>query len=227
MKKTILALGLAGAMLIPTRQAQAIIGFGLHLGRDGYSVAEETYDHLFGISGIDLVREEMSNPIGIGAYLYIDAIPIVDLEAGFDLYGNTYKFSFENPVTDQSLEEQVAWARTAGWLSVQRNLFKLPTLKFYLGGGLNFNAAAPLANKENVVEFLGSSAISLDPEELIDFLKDKIETKTGFHAELGLRIKPPLIPLSVHVRYRKTFVEGVVPGESSFSTIMIGGGIQF
>ncbi|MBA7642363.1 MAG: hypothetical protein GH143_08635 [Calditrichaeota bacterium] len=61
MKKTLLALGLAGAVLIPTQPAQAIIGFGLHVGMDGYTITGETYSHLF-------FDNEFNPPVFIAGY---------------------------------------------------------------------------------------------------------------------------------------------------------------
>jgi len=64
MKKTLLALGLAGAMLIPTQPAQAIIGLGLNLGQDSYTFESQAYTDLFlANSGINFTRQEMAKPI--------------------------------------------------------------------------------------------------------------------------------------------------------------------
>ena len=226
MKKTVLALATAGLMLVPTQRAQAIIGFGIHAGQDGYTVAGQDYLSLFGVPGVDLVRAEVGNPIGVGAYLYIDFIPIIDLEAGIDIYGNTYQFTLTNPLFDD-VTEDFAWLRTTTWVSVQRKVFGIPMFKLYVGGGLSVSASTPLVDEDFVVEFLGNSNVDLEPETLLTFLEDNIEPQTGFHVEPRLRFKPLLIPLTIHARYRITLGEGVVPGESSFATIMIGAGIQF
>ena len=227
MKKMLLALGIAGIMLVPAQRAQAFIGFGIHLGQDGYTVAGQDYASIFGVPGINLIRNEVANPIGIGAYLYLDFVPIVDLEAGFDLYGNTYQFTLTNPLYDDVIED-FAWLRSTAWLSVQRKVFGIPMIKLYVGGGLSVSASTPVVDEDFVVDFLGSSDVDLaDPDALLTFLEDNIESQTGFHVEAGLRFKPLLIPFTVHTRYRLTFGEGVVPGESSFGTIMIGAGIQF
>ena len=207
MKRIILFVALVGAVLLPTQSAKAIIGFGINAGQDSYAISGETYSNLFSVSGINLVREDMAKPIGIGAYVYLDIIPVVDLELGFDLYGNKYNYTFNNPVTGDQIDEELAWVRTTTWVSVQKPLFKLPMIKLYAGGGLNFNASAPIVTKSFMEEFLGNASATLDPEDLID----EIATNTGFHAEVGLRIKPILVPFSIHARYRQTFVEGIVP----------------
>ena len=71
MKKTLLVLGLAGAMLIPTQRALAIAGIGLNFGQDSYTIASETYSNLFlANSGIGFTRTEMDKPIGGCVSLY-------------------------------------------------------------------------------------------------------------------------------------------------------------
>ncbi|MFB0515950.1 MAG: hypothetical protein ACETWG_05025 [Candidatus Neomarinimicrobiota bacterium] len=222
MKKTLLALGLVLALLVPSQRAMALIGFGLNAGQDSYSISGESYTNLFGISGITLTREDFDKPFGIGGYLFIDAIPIIDVEVGFDLYGRDYTFTYVNDLTGDSEPQDFAWLRTTGYLSIQKNVFKLPVIKFYVGGGLNFNASLPIVDKDFIEEFLGDENTALD----IDDLLEASESNSGVHFELGARMKPPLIPIALNVRFRQTMVEGIVPGKKAFATISAGIGFQ-
>lgn len=223
MKKILLVLGLAGAMLIPTQQAQAIIGFGLNLGQDSYTFESQTYYDLFlDNSGINFTRQEMAKPIGGGFYLFIDIIPVVDLELGGNIFFNKFDVTYVNPTTEQDLSEEFGWARTTGYLTVQRKLFKVPMFNVFAGGGLSFHATVPVLDKVFMEDFIGGVDETLD----IAKLKDEIISKTGFHIEFGARFKPVLIPFAVNVKYRLAFVEGIVPGEKSFSTISAGFGFQ-
>ena len=223
MKKTLLVLGLAGAMLVPTQQAQAIIGVGLNLGQDSYTFESQTYEDLFLVSGVNFTRQEMAKPIGGGLYLFIDLIPIVDLELGGNIFFNKFDVTYLNPTTGQDLSEEFGWARTAGYFTIQRKLFKVPMFNVFAGGGLSFHATVPVLDKEFMEEFIGGVDETLD----ITKLEDEIINKTGFHIEFGARFKPVLIPFAVNVKYRLAFVEGIVPGEKSFSTISAGFGFQF
>ena len=66
-------------ILIITSQVFAIAGFGLHLDRSMYSVAESTTPLTVG--GVDvasITQHGFDNGYGIGGYLYVDAIPVVD-----------------------------------------------------------------------------------------------------------------------------------------------------
>ena len=223
MKKTFLVLGLAGAVLIPNQTEQAIIGLGLTLGQDSYTFESQTYMDLFlDDSGINFTRQEMAKPIGGGFYLFIDAIPVVDLELGGNIFFNKFDITYVNPTTEQDLSEEFGWARTAGYLTVQRKLFKVPMFNVFAGGGLSFHATVPVLDKEFMEDFIGGVDETLD----ITKLEDEIISKTGFHIEFGARFKPILIPFAVNVKYRLAFVEGIVPGEKSFSTISAGFGFQ-
>ncbi len=222
MKKPLLVLGLAGAMLVPTQQAQAIIGFGLNAGQDSYTFESQTYENLFLVSGVNFTRQEMAKPIGVGFYLFIDLIPIVDLELGGNIFLNKFNISYENPGIQTLSDTEFGWARTAGYFTVQRKLFKVPMFNVFAGGGLSFHATVPVLDKAFMEDFIGGVDETLD----ITKLEDEILSKTGFHVEFGARFKPLLIPFAVNVKYRLAFVEGIVPGEKSFSTISAGFGFQ-
>ena len=222
MKKTLLVLGLAGAMLIPTQRALAIAGIGLNFGQDSYTIAKATYTNLFEIPGVEFTRTEMDKPLGVGVYLFIDLIPVVDLDLGFNLFLNKFDVTYTNPVSGQSLSQEAAWARTAAYLTIQRKLFKVPMFNVFAGGGLSFHASVPLLDKEFMEGFLGDANAQLNVEDL----QDEVIQATGFHVELGARFKPLFIPFALNVKFRRTFVDGIAPGESAFSTITLGFGFQ-
>lgn len=223
MRKSLLVLGLAGAMLIPTQRALAIAGVGLNFGQDSYTVASATYSNLFlANSGIEFTRTEMAKPIGVDVYLFIDLIPVIDLDLGISFYGNKFDVTYDNPVTGQTLSKEAAWARTAGYLTVQRKLFKVPMFNVFAGAGLSFHASVPLMDKEFMEDFLGDANATLKVDDLVD----EVSEATGFHIELGARFKPLLIPFALNVKFRRTFVDGIAPGESAFSTISLGLGFQ-
>ena len=224
MKKTVLALAVAGLMLVPTQRAHALIGFGLTVGQDGYSFDSATYTDLFlPTSGITLTRAEMASPIGGGVYLFVDLFPFVDLEAGANLFLNTFEVSIDNPISGQlGYSEELGWVRTAGYLTIQRKLFKVPMFNIFAGAGLAFHATIPILDKAFAEEFLGDVNATLE----VDDLADEVLQSTGFHVEVGARFKPLLIPFAVNVKFRQSFVKDIVPDASSFSTITVGFGFQ-
>ncbi len=224
MKKTVLALAVAGLMLVPTQRAHALIGFGLTVGQDGYSFDSATYNNLFlPTSGVTLTRTEMASPIGGGVYLFVDLFPFVDLEAGANLFLNTFDVGIDNPISKQLLEPtELSWARTAGYLTIQRKLFKVPMFNIFAGAGLAFHLTIPILDQDFVEEFLVDETAPLK----VDDLADEVLQSTGFHIEVGARFKPLLIPFAVNVKFRQSFVKDIVPDASSFSTITVGFGFQ-
>lgn len=224
MKKTVLALAAAGLMLVPTQRAHALIGFGLNAGQDAYSFDSAEYtDLFFAGSGITLSRTPMDSPIGGGVYLFIDLFPFIDLEAGANLFLNTFDVSIENPISGQlGYSEQLGWVRAAGYLTIQRKLFKVPMFNIFAGAGLAFHATIPILDQDFVEEFLVDETATLK----VDDLANEVLESTGFHIEVGARFKPLLIPFAINVKFRQSFVKDIVPDASSFSTITVGFGFQ-
>jgi hypothetical protein len=176
----------------------AIAGFGGYFLKDGFEAIEDG-----------------ASTSGFGGYVYVDVIPFIDVEAGFDILGET-TFSYnigEDDISSFSLPKKAGW-----FVGVQRKLFKLPMVKFYYGAGLSQNKIVP----NNYSDLIDNSSVSENNVE--NFIKDNLETKTGYFLECGARAKPWLVPISLNAKLRYNFLEGVVPNESGFVSIMIGAG---
>ena len=90
---------------IISSQVFAIAGFGLHLDRSMYSVAETTSQLLVDnpaggeqLTVGNFTHHGFDNGFGIGGYLYIDAIPVIDIDLEGNLLVSPYDFSFKNNV---------------------------------------------------------------------------------------------------------------------------------
>ena len=164
----------------------------------------------------------MDKPLGVAFYLFIDAIPFVDLEAGFDLYGNKFDITYVNPTTLQDDTEEFGWGRAGGYVSIQRKLFKVPMFNVYAGGGISGYATIPPLDDKLMEKVVGSPTGTFK----VKALEDEVVTNSGFHVEVGARFKPLLIPFAVNVKFRQSFVKDIVPDASSFSTITLGLGFQ-
>ena len=76
-------------IFILSSQVFAIAGFGLNLNQSQFSVdAKTTSLGAFGSYGYD----EFSGGIGVGGYLYIDAVPFVDLDLEFSGFGTNFDY---------------------------------------------------------------------------------------------------------------------------------------
>ena len=91
----------------------AIGGIGLQLGQSSFSVTESTDSD---IPGVTLTNGSFDGAYVFGGYLYIDAIPFIDLEVDANLRGNKYDINFEN---DFGPMEPIKF----GWASADVNIY--------------------------------------------------------------------------------------------------------
>jgi hypothetical protein len=218
-------------LFVPTSGAFALVGFGLHTDYDMVSIAGGTDTPSALVS---LERQGFDNAYGIGGYFYIDAIPVVDLEADVQLVANRYDFQFKNAFAEME-PTPFGWARGSAYLTVRKKLigFGIPILggaKLHVGGGMNWHSSTPLATVDMVKELLGGSLESdFDPKNLEDnlaqYLKDNKIDANGLHFQVGLQIK--LLAFDAFLNYRYTMAKDVYPGEDAFGTLNLNVGIGF
>jgi len=200
-------------------------GIGMYGLSDAITVGAGTD----GTFPVQLERDGFDGAIGGGLFLYVDAIPFIDLEANIETAFNEYSFQFKNALSDLPPVD-FGWARISIYLTVRRKLFGLsiPLLggvKLHAGGGYNMHSSTPLADLDMVKTLLGgdlsASFVDSDLEsKLIEFLKDNKIDANGFHFQVGTQFK--LLALNLFLNYRVTIAEDVVPGEKSFSSLWLG-----
>lgn len=218
-------------LLVPLSEAFALVGFGLHTDYDMVSIAGGTDTPSALVS---LERQGFDNAYGIGGYLYIDAIPVVDLEADFQLTANRYDFQFKNALAELE-PTSFGWARGSAYLTIRKKLIgiSIPVIggaKLHAGGGLNWHSSTPLATVDMVRELLdGSLENDFDPQnledDLVQYLKDNKIDASGLHFQVGLQIK--LLALDAFLNYRYTMAKDVYPGEDAFGTLNLNIGFGF
>ena len=93
MKQLLIAL-LTFSTFIPFTQIFGIGGFGFQGGQS--LLSNESSQSTEGEAILN--TSEFSNPFSGGAYIYIDAIPFVDLEADFTFSMKEYTFDFTNSI---------------------------------------------------------------------------------------------------------------------------------
>ncbi|MCH8012483.1 MAG: hypothetical protein IIA61_11140 [Candidatus Marinimicrobia bacterium] len=196
-------------------------GFGVYAVSDNFTI--DSYEQNFTFLGQDLVsmtRTEMDKPFGLGGFLYIDAIPFIDLEANFEIAGQTYDFTWD--VAGQQPEtHEVAWIRSALYLTARKTIFGmgLPMLggiKMNVGGGVNFQASVPLVDKDFMESFLESADAEIDVNDIID----QASKNTGFHLQAGCQVK--LLALNLFVNGRYTVVKDVIPDKNGYLSLWVG-----
>ena len=223
-------------IFIINSQVLAIAGFGLHLDRSMYSVAESTTPLTVG--GVDVARitqHGFDNGYGIGGYLYVDAIPVVDLDIEVIMLVSPYEFSFfQTNVVAADKPESIGWAAGSGYFTLQKKLFKLsiPLLakaKLSAGAGMNVHSSIPMISQDMMASVMGGednlASGSLDTDELIIYLKDNKVSDTGFHIQTGLQFK--ILMLDSFLYYRQVFADNVIPGAKGFGSLNLRLGMGF
>ncbi|MEE9166669.1 MAG: hypothetical protein V3U24_04295 [Candidatus Neomarinimicrobiota bacterium] len=212
-------------VLAPTEKAFSLFGVGAYYVSDPISVAEGTD----GTAPIMLVRNGFDGARGGGLFIYVDALPFIDLEANIETGFNKYQFEFDNAISELPPVD-FGWARVSTYLTARKKVvgFGVPVLggaRINAGGGYNFHSSTPLADLDMVKELLGGNlTASFEADDLednlVDYLKENKIDGSGFHLQAGIQAK--LLTLNLFVNYRLTFAKDVVPDESSFSSLWAG-----
>ena len=222
-------------IFIINSQVLAIAGFGLHLDRSMYSVAESTTPLTVG--GVDvasITQHGFDNGYGIGGYLYVDAIPVVDLDIEVIMLVSPYDFSFVQNDVFAVDKEQFGWVSGSGYFTLQKKLFKLsiPLLakaKLSAGAGMNVHSSIPMISQDMMASVMGGednlASGSLDTDELITYLKDNKVSDTGFHIQTGLQFK--ILMLDSFLYYRQVFADNVIPNAKGFGSLNLRLGMGF
>ena len=222
-------------IFILSSQVFAIVGFGLNLNKSMYSVTESTSSLMVqNIEVATITQHEFENGLGIGGYLYIDAIPMVDLDIEGSLIISPYKFSFNNAALTSIDKQQFGWVDASGYITLQKKLLKLsiPFLakaKLTAGAGVNSHSSTPMVDQNMMETVMGGAnnleSGTLDTDELIKFLNENKVSSKGFHIQTGVQFK--LLMLDSFLFYRQVIVDDVIPGAKGFGSLNLRLGMGF
>ena len=214
-------------------QLFAIAGFGAYGDFDlleypsGKSGDLATY-------GVDY--KGFNNAKGFGFLFYIDAIPVVDLEADIEFVGNLYEYTPYLLGAAQTSQE-LPWGRVSTYVTIRKEIFGLsiPLLaKAQLYGGLGFNKhkVIPIMTEEVIKEAfdkddlataLNSFGEDADPDQaatdLAKSMLENVEDISGFHLQAGVRGKLLMFNAFVNARYT---IADVVPDKSGYPSLWVG-----
>ena len=222
MKKVILFALVASTITVSP--LAAIGGIGIQLGQGAFTVAStEDVDET---GFITVTTGEFVNPLNLGVYLYLDVIPIVDLEADIQLTASEYDFEFTNALGTAGPYNGY-WGGVSTHITVRKEIFGLgiPFLgggNLFAGGGYNMHTFAPLADLSLVESLMGdlTEEPTFSEDDLVDFVNENKIDKSGFHVQAGFQFK--LLMLDTFVFYRHSFGEFEdIMGEESFGSLNI------
>ena len=212
----------------------AIGGFGLNLNQGIYSVSKskDTLKVLNQNVGI-IEHHGLNNGYGLGGYLYVDALPFVDIDLEAIVHFSEYKYSFKNQVMEVN-NKSLAWTDFAFYGTLNKKIIKLSIpfiakAKFSAGIGLNNHISTPMINQSMFEAVLGGpdnlSDGELDVNEFSEYLKDNKISSTGFHLQTGIQFK--LLMIDSFIFYRHVFVDDLLTDINNFGSINLRLGMGF
>jgi len=238
MKSKLFTLILVGLLVVPMSSSFGFIGFGLTVLQEMGSVGDYSESMTEGLLEATFTREAFENPVGIGGYLYLDFIPVIDLEVDFQVAAATYAFNFSNYASGVLLastpsEAEFVYARGSFYLTARKKLVGvgvpiLGGIKVHAGGGLNFHKTAPYMSIDLMQELLGNDLYaefdqSAMEDKILDYVEDNLESATGIHFQAGVQLK--LLILDMFVNYRYTIAKDVFEDKSGFGALNLRLGI--
>ena len=225
-------------IFILSSQVFAIAGFGINLNQSMFSIDKSTSPLLIKdpdggdpLNVGSFTQNSFDNGYGVGGYLYIDAIPVVDIDIEGSIIGSLYDFSFANAV--DTVNQQFGWADASGYITLQKKIFKLsiPLLakaKLSAGIGINNHTSTPMINQNMLTAVIPDGDLengNLDPDELITYLDNNKISASGFHIQGGLQFK--LLILDSFLFYRHVIADDVIPGAKGFGSLNLRLGMGF
>jgi len=228
MKKLITPL-IVLSLFVPLEKAEALFGIGIKGIGDTFTV--NGWNDGTNLYSLQSSGFKGSDGVGVGGFIYIDALPFIDLEASIELAPVSYNLEFANVITSLPTTK-FGWTRISTYFTARKKMFGLgiPLLgggSIHLGGGFNSHVSSKRADLDMMSDLLGDdlanggSGINLE-DKIEDFVtnRDNWLDNTGLHMQASIQAK--LLTFSSFLTYRITLAEGVVPGSDSFSTLWAG-----
>ena len=167
------------------------------------------------------------NAISIGGYLYVDALPVLDLDIEVNIKLAPYKFNF-NQIDGGSSQDslQFAWASSSLYMTLQKDLLKtsipfIAKMRMFAGAGINSHSSTPMINQEMLETVMGGSEElaegTFDSQKMIDYLNENKIKTDGFHIQLGAQFK--LLVFDSMLIYRHVFTDGITADTKGFGNL--------
>ena len=225
MKKNIISLFLI-------TQIFAIGGLGFYGGGNYHSTTAAST----ATGNISISPGPMNNPATLGFFLYLDVLPVIDLEASWELAGGTYPFKVAIDGENIGTSNEFPWVRSSAYFTVRKKIVGvgipfLAKAQLYGGLGVNTHTVTPDVTVSLIEDAFAEmtptdavsqdfSANSTDISILTNYMDKYKRTGTGFHIQVGAQAKLLFVNLFINARY--TLAKDVVNGTSGFPTVWTG-----
>ena len=217
-------------------QIFAIAGFGVYgdydlLKHDGATSSNDM--------GLSIETKPFENAYGIGGYLYIDALPIIDIELSVESAGNLHETVFSAPLLND-FDGDLPWGRGSVYATIRKKIFGLsiPFLakaKLHAGGGMNMHKVTP----EYSLDLLQDAFPDTELEDIFNLMEgdpaaittfgnhvaENMNSVTGAHVQAGLQARLLMLDMFLNARY--TIAKDVIPGKMGFPSLWLGIGMGF
>ncbi len=229
----------AAFVLFASTQSFAIIGVGAHYIMNTGSLKSGGVEPV----GDDITLEQKASDglAGLGFKLWIDFLPIIDIELTGNVAASRYDAVLDVDGTSMPLEVDLGvpffgkakplFAVMSGDLSVTYPFTELPIIRPYIGAGVSYIASTPVMNKKFVASFLNNqdNLSELDPdkisEDVVDALEDEgFDMGIGGHVIAGFRLKLPIIPIAAYANGKYYFGGNADSKFSQGFVVELGGG---
>ncbi|MCL1967469.1 MAG: hypothetical protein FWF67_06265 [Fibromonadales bacterium] len=260
MKKILFAATFA---LFASTQAFAIIGVGAHYITNTGSLGASTGSIDFNnpITGdaekIEVNQGKSEGLQGLGFKLWIDFLPLIDIEGTFNIAAVRYNttlifpgigpvplsFPVEAPYSMLFDDASPIYGVAMGDVSVTYPFDVIPIITPYAGLGFSYFFSTAVVNSDFVKDVLTEDFLNsiLDPtnpgaltdgsaskgigDAVVNKLKDSgYETGIGGHIIIGVRIKPPVIPVAAYANCKRYFGGNTNSKFDKGFTFELGGG---
>ena len=221
MRKVLFA---AAFVLFAGTQSFAIIGVGAHYLMNTGSLKSGGTEPVYG-DDITLEQKASDGLAGLGFKLWIDFLPIIDVEATANIAAARYDAVLNIDGNSMPLEVDLGvpffgkarplFATISGDLSITYPFTMLPIIRPYIGVGISYIASTPVMDKKFVEKFLAKEYPDEDEEdneireigeEIADELEDEdFDVGIGGHVIAGLRAKLPIIPIAIYANTKYYF----------------------
>ena len=206
------------------------VGLGLTGGTNSISHSAGISPLLVGVDEVDVgsfSHDGFENAASIGGYLYVDALPIVDLDIELSVKVAPYYFSFNQDLGTSSQDSLAfVWASSSFYMTIQKDLLKtsipfLAKMRMFAGAGINNHSSTPMVNQEMLETVMGGGEElengTFDSQKIIDYLNENKIKTGGFHIQLGAQFK--LLIFDSMLIYRHVFTDGLTPDTKGFSNL--------
>ena len=223
-------------LFIIISQVFAIAGFGAY---GNFDLLKYPEGHSGNITEGDITANGVKyngfdNAKGFGFLFYIDAIPVVDLEADIEFVGNLYEYTPYLAGVALGTQE-LPWGRISTYFTIRKEIFGLsiPLLakaQLYGGVGINKHKVVPIMTEkvikdafdetdlENALNNFTTDA-SGSATDLAESMLKNVKDRYGFHLQAGVRGKLLMFNAFVNARYT---IADVIPDKSGYPSLWVG-----